>query len=468
MIDELKKIASEYEKSEWGVSFSIRKISRSKSVFLNGKKEEDQAEKDLGVMIELSKGGKVVRYGSPSTSAEHVKRILEMLKQKHSCFSAHFIDSSSYGLESGEIVDLSSPVEMNAQKYEQDLVALSKLDRNWMDNTRASLSLLEEERIILNSNRGYFHDRKYYTDFYLNLIGSRNGVVQNRTNGGVIFQGGVTSNFLESALKSKEDFSNELDQLLEAPVCPKFTGSLILPSDQMYIQIHESIGHPLELDRILGDERNYAGGSFVKKEDFGRLRYGPKSMNVFFGPDVLSQPVTQQFDDTGAKAKRVTLIEQGVLKAGIGGRESQKRLGVPGTSSTRNCNWNRPPIDRMGNINLEFGTSSLEDMVSKVENGILMKTNKSWSIDDQRDKFQFGCEVGYLIKDGSIKNIVRAPNYEGRTIPFWNSLEMVGNQHTLGDFGTPTCGKGEPNQAVRVGHQSPTCLFNNISIFPGE
>ena len=168
----------------------------------------------------------------------------------------------------------------------------------------------------------------------------------------------------------------------------------------MYIQIHESIGHPLELDRILGDERNYAGGSFVKKEDFGKLRYGPEKMNVIFNPNEQGQPATQGFDDTGELTESIYLIKDGILQAGIGGQESQKRLGVPGTMSTSSSSWNRPPIDRMGNINLLAGESSFEEMVASIENGILMRTNQSWSIDDQRDKFQFGCEIGQVIKDG--------------------------------------------------------------------
>ena len=188
-------------------------------------------------------------------------------------------------------------------------------------------------------------------------------------------------------------------------------------------------------------------------------------MNVIFNPNEQGQPATQGFDDTGELTESIYLIKDGILQAGIGGQESQKRLGVPGTMSTRSSSWNRPPIDRMGNINLLAGESSFEEMVASIENGILMRTNQSWSIDDQRDKFQFGCEIGQVIKDGVLGGYVRVPSYEGRTVPFWNSLAHVGAANTVGNFGTSYCGKGEPNQAIRVGHQSPACVFKDISIF---
>lgn len=468
MIDQLNKIVSEFRQSEFGVSLSLRKAKQENVTFLNGKKEESLLSDDLGIMVEISKNGKVLRYGVPHLTEETIKKTINYLIQKFDQLSPFFLNESSYQLHKGEIVELKEDQGVSNEIIFQSLEKASSIDNSWIENVRASLLKTNEERIIVNSAGGLFHDRKVYTDFFHNLIGSKGGIVQNRSNGGMVFQGSLTANFLDSIIESKNVLTDELAQLLVAPVCPKFVGELLLPPDQMYIQIHESIGHPLELDRILGDERNYAGGSFVKKEDFGKLKYGTEKMNVFFGPGIQEQPVAQKFDDTGHVTEKIFLIKNGILQAGIGGFESQKRMGVKGSFSTRSCNWNRPPIDRMGNINLAVGDNSFEEMVTSIENGILMKTNKSWSIDDQRDKFQFGCEIGYLIKDGEIKNVVRSPNYEGRTTKFWNSLKMVGNLNTLDNFGTSNCGKGEPNQAIRVGHQSPTCLFENISIFPGE
>lgn len=260
---------------------------------------------------------------------------------------------------------------------------------------------------------------------------------------------------------------HEAIELLNSPDCPTETMDLMLSPDQMYLQIHESIGHPLELDRILGDERNYAGWSFIKPSDFGKLHYGSKLMNVTFDPTVVGQNASYIADDIGAMATREYLIKDGLLLRGLGSLESQNRLGLPGVSSQRATNWNRAPIDRMANVNLEPGHSQLDDMIKSVERGVFMYTNRSWSIDDYRNKFQFGCEYGKLIENGELTKTVKNPNYRGITTPFWNSLKMVGDMNTYEVGGLGNCGKGEPNQVIFVGHASPVCLFSNIEVFGG-
>jgi predicted Zn-dependent protease len=260
--------------------------------------------------------------------------------------------------------------------------------------------------------------------------------------------------------------ATEALELLAAPNCPTGTMDLILMPDQMMLQIHESIGHPLELDRILGDERNYAGWSFVQPADFGTLRYGSPLMNVSFDPTKPSAMASYAFDDGGSPARRAYLIEGGILKCGLGSVESQARSGLPGVANFRSASWNRAPIDRMANVNLEPGTSKLEDMIASVQDGILMASNRSWSIDDYRNKFQFGCEHGRLIKNGQLAGVVRNPNYRGVTVDFWNRLSAVGQRDAT--FGTPFCGKGEPSQVIRVGHSSPPCLFRGVEVFGGQ
>lgn len=253
--------------------------------------------------------------------------------------------------------------------------------------------------------------------------------------------------------------------LLRAENCPTGTMDLILMPDQMMLQIHESIGHPLELDRILGDERNYAGWSFVKPADFGQLKYGSDLMNVSFDPGRAHEMASYDFDDGGNPATREMLIEGGVLKRGLGSLESQTRSGLPGVANFRSSSWNRAPIDRMANINLEPGTSSLDDLIGQVAHGVLMSSNRSWSIDDYRNKFQFGCEHGQLIENGKLTRVVRNPNYRGVTVDFWSRLAGVGSEDMA--YGTAFCGKGEPSQVIRVGHASPPCLFKGVEVFGG-
>lgn len=272
---------------------------------------------------------------------------------------------------------------------------------------------------------------------------------------------------LENALRDCEMISREAIELLNAENCPSTTCDLILAPDQMLLQIHESIGHPLELDRILGDERNFAGWSFVQPNDFGSLKYGSPMMNVIFDPTVSNQLASYSFDEVGNPAQKKHLVKDGILQAGLGSLESQMRSGLSGVANSRSSSWNRAPIDRMANINLEGGDLTLDQMISKVENGVIMYSNKSWSIDDYRRKFQFGCEYGKKIENGKITKTLKNPNYRGVTVPFWNSLVGLTNPQTVETYGSPYCGKGEPSQIIRVGHSSPYALFKNIEVFGG-
>ncbi len=256
--------------------------------------------------------------------------------------------------------------------------------------------------------------------------------------------------------------------LLDAPDCPSGTMDLLLDASQMVLQIHESVGHPLEIDRILGDERNYAGTSFVSPDMFGTYRYGSDLMNIVFDPSRPYQFASYGFDDEGAPARKRPIIENGILKRGLGGRLSQHRSGLPGAACARASGWGRPPIDRMANLNLEPGESSMEEMIASVEKGVYMADNASWSIDDSRNKFQFGCEYGRRIQNGRLTDVVKKPNYRGISATFWRNLKMTGNQDTFRVLGTPYCGKGEPNQLIHVGHATPACLFSDVDVFGGE
>ncbi len=262
--------------------------------------------------------------------------------------------------------------------------------------------------------------------------------------------------------------ADEALQLLAAPNCPIGTMDVLLMPDQMVLQIHESIGHPLELDRILGDERNFAGTSFVTLDMFGSYRYGSELLNVTFDPTRPEELASYAFDDDGLRAEKQYLIRRGVLERPLGGALSQSRAGIAGVANSRADNWNRPPIDRMSNINLEPGGSSLDQMVAGIERGVLMRTNSSWSIDDSRNKFQFGCEWGQLIENGKLTTVVKNPNYRGISASFWRSLRQVGDESTMQVLGTPFCGKGEPSQIIRVGHASPACVFSGVDVFGGD
>ncbi|WP_017295024.1 TldD/PmbA family protein [Geminocystis herdmanii] len=295
-------------------------------------------------------------------------------------------------------------------------------------------------------------------------------IVQKRTDNGMMarcYQGGMEILNPDLTFDRAKQIGQEAVELLYAQECPDMTTTLVLAPDQMMLQIHESIGHPLEIDRILGDERNYAGSSFVKLSDFGTLAYGSSLMNITFDPTVQGELASYGFDDAGLKAEKEYLIKDGILLRGLGSLESQIRANVLGVANFRSSSWNRPSIDRMANLNLESGHSSFNEIISSIEHGVYMQSNRSWSIDDYRNKFQFGCEYARLIENGKLTKTLRNPNYRGVTQHFWHNLAFVGDEATRECYGTPYCGKGEPNQSIRVGHASPVCAFTNIQVFGG-
>lgn len=334
---------------------------------------------------------------------------------------------------------------------------------------QAGLWHTRTETLYLTSGGGRAFQRFSYLAPGLRVTANEGAETQQRTLGGRGYckQGGMEVLEQVGFRNAAPRIAGEALELLAAPNCPTGTMGLLLAPDQMILQIHESIGHPLELDRILGDERNFAGTSFVTPDMFGSYRYGSELLNVTYDPTLRGQFASFGYDDDGLKAKKTLLIEKGILMRGLGGVVSQARSGIEGVANSRADGWNRPPIDRMANLNLETGDSTFEEMVGAVEQGVYMKTNRSWSIDDSRNKFQFGCEWGRLIENGKLTTVVKNPNYRGISATFWRNLAMAGNESTLEVMGTPNCGKGEPNQIMRVGHASPVCLFADVEVFGG-
>lgn len=300
-------------------------------------------------------------------------------------------------------------------------------------------------------------------------VANRGTQTQMRTGGGwgSAWQGGLELLGTYFSPNGPHQVAEEALALLDAPDCPTGQADILLMPSQMMLQIHESIGHPLELDRILGDERNYAGTSFVTLDMFGHYRYGSELLNVTFDPTLANELASYRFDDEGTPAERAYLLRDGILLRPLGGTLSQARAGTTGVANARATDWNRPAIDRMANLNIESGKNNFDALVKSIEHGVLMDTNRSWSIDDSRNKFQFGCELGRLIENGELKGLIRNPNYRGISATFWRNLAAVGDRSTFEVWGTPYCGKGEPNQVIQVGHASPACVFRNIEIFGG-
>lgn len=261
-----------------------------------------------------------------------------------------------------------------------------------------------------------------------------------------------------------ERIAEEAVQLLSAKSCPSKVTTLILDGSQLALQIHESIGHPIELDRVLGTEASYAGTSFVRPEMVGSFKYGAEIVNVVADATHPGGLGTFGYDDEGIQARRVPIISQGILVNLLTSRETAHVLGNESNGTMRADGWNRIPLIRMTNINLEPGEWTLENMISDTEEGVFLSTNRSWSIDDKRINFQFGTEIGWEIKNGKIGEMIKNPTYTGITPQFWNSCDAIADQDHWQMWGTPNCGKGEPGQVAHVGHGTAPARFRNVQV----
>jgi len=241
----------------------------------------------------------------------------------------------------------------------------------------------------------------------------------------------------------------------------------------MFLQTHETIGHALELDRILGYELAYAGGSFVTLDDFGSLRYGSEKLTARADGTLPNSPGSFGYDDDGVPCQNTVLIDQGILVGAITGRqmveEANARAGrqifPESGGANRATSFYRVPIERMTNINIDPGTDgTLDDIVASTEKGVVFDSERSWSIGSNREQFHFACEIGWLVEDGEIKNVVKNSTYKDDTLHFWNSLSAVGDQSTWELVYVDNCGKGQPNQVMQLGHGVPVCRFDNVRI----
>jgi TldD protein len=260
--------------------------------------------------------------------------------------------------------------------------------------------------------------------------------------------------------------ADEAIALLLAPDCPAGRTTLVLGDEQLALQVHESIGHALELDRIQLGEASYAGTSWVSPADIGRLRYGSEHLRITADATLRGGLGSFGWDDEGVAGQRTTLIDSGVLRAALSDRTSAAALGLAGSGGcARADGFSRQPIVRMTNVSIEPGAAgSLAELIGEVENGIYMETNRSWSIDDRRLHFQFATELGREIRNGELGRLVKNPSYAGLTPEFWGSLDGVCSPSDWRVWGLLNCGKGEPGQVAHVSHGAAPARFRDVEV----
>src|SRR5208282_1003034 len=261
--------------------------------------------------------------------------------------------------------------------------------------------------------------------------------------------------------------AEEAVALHHADQCPEGTFDIILDSSQLGLQIHESIGHPIELDRVLGMEANFAGMSFLTTEKLRKLKYGSDIVNVVADARLEHGPGlgTFGYDDEGVAAQCTPIITDGLFTGYLSSRETAASIGEKRSGGTVRCeSWNRLPMIRMTNISINPGTWKYEDLIADTDDAILMETNRSWSIDDKRYHFQFSTEIGWEIKGGKQGRMIKNPSYSGITTEFWNSCDAICSRDYWTLWGTPNCGKGQPQQVMGTGHGASPARFRNIKV----
>ncbi|MBE0475568.1 MAG: TldD/PmbA family protein [Coriobacteriia bacterium] len=262
--------------------------------------------------------------------------------------------------------------------------------------------------------------------------------------------------------------AEEAAALLSAEECPSGVTTLIVDGSQLGLQVHESIGHPSELDRVLGDEAAFAGTSFLSTEDLGSLRYGSEHVTVTADATVPGSLGSFAYDDEGVPAQRDHIVDRGLFAGFLSSRESAPAIGRASNGCMRADGWNRIPLVRMTTVSLEPGQWSLPDLIADTQDGLYVETNNSWSIDDKRLNFQFACEIGWLVESGRLTRMVKKPNYTGITPRFWNACDAVCSREHWRVWGLANCGKGEPMQVAHVAHGAAPARFRDVQVGVGR
>ena len=333
---------------------------------------------------------------------------------------------------------------------------------------QASVRALREHKILLSSEGTDVEQEFVECGGGLDCAASGNGIYQLRSypsaSVGMSKQRGWE--FVEQLGLEREAprVAEQASALLRAEPCPSKVTTLVLDSDQTALQVHESVGHPTELDRVYGTEASYAGTSFLKPDDLGSLRYGSELMNITADSTTPGGLGSFGFDDEGVPASQEAIVKAGVLTGFLTSRETAARIGSGAGGSMRADGWNRMPLVRMTNLHLDPGEGTLDDLLADVDDGIYMETNKSWSIDDKRLNFQFGTQIAWEVKGGKLGRMLRDPTYTGITPEFWGKLDAVAGAGAWQMQGITNCGKGQPGQGAHVSHGASPARFRDVQV----
>jgi TldD protein len=334
--------------------------------------------------------------------------------------------------------------------------------------TSASVRAQHERRVLATSDGITADQELVETGGLVEAIAAGDGIVQMRS-----YPSAHVGSSAQAGWEYVEELGLEREAprigeqavaLLRAAECPPGRTTIVLDPEQVQLQLHESVGHPIELDRVYGTEAAYAGTSFLHPGDLDSLRYGSPLMNVTADSTTPEGLGTFALDDEGVPAAREPIVVEGVLRGFLTSRETAARIGAGRGGSMRADGWSRMPLVRMTNLHLEPGAGTFEDLLADVDEGIYMETNKSWSIDDKRLNFQFGTQVAWEIKQGKLGRMLRDATYTGITPRFWASLDAVAGPEAWVVYGATNCGKGQPGQSAHVSHGASPARFRDVQV----
>jgi TldD protein len=335
---------------------------------------------------------------------------------------------------------------------------------------RAGIELWRTRKEFYSTSGSRIAQTIYQTGSMIGALAVGGGEAQDRTYPGDIglYQTGGWEIVRAAALRENaERIGEEADQLLDAPQCASEIADVILGGSQVSLQIHESCGHAAELDRIMGWEANFSGTSFLDPSQRGTLRYGSSAVTIELDNTLPLGLATVGYDDEGSRSIRSDIVREGILAGFEMSRDTARTIGLETNACVRAQSWRDVPMIRMCNLNLLPGDRPFEALFEDVKRGVYMESNRSWSIDDHRLNFQFGCQIGWEIRDGKRGRIVKNPTYAGVTPQFWNSCDAIADERSWVAWGTPSCGKGEPIQVGRTTQAAAPARFRGVSVGVG-
>ena len=456
----------------------IRSVETSQERFVvrNGAVETITKDESTGFGIRVLINGAWGFASSPDITSDNLNKTTALAIQIAKASASHNRNAVDLGPAVTSKGTYITPIEIDPFKIplDQKIDLLLESDKSMASVKKirsrlSSLVFIREHKIFANTEGAYTDQTIYESGGGIQSTAVGDSEVQRRSypqmNGRQ--QGCAGWEYITSLdiPGNSEKTAMEAAALLTAESCPTdIITDVIIGGSQLALQVHESCGHPIELDRVLGEEAAYAGTSFLTPDKLNNFAYGSEYVNIT--ADSLRTPGLGSFgwDDEGVPSQTTPIVSSGQFVGYLMSRESASTLGLTSNGCMRASSWNRLPMIRMTNVSLEAGTWSLDDLISHTDSGIFMETNRSWSIDDRRYNFQFGTEMGYEIKNGKIGKLLKNCTYTGITPEFWNSCDAVCNSDHWVMWGTPNCGKGQPGQIGHTGHGASPARFRNIRV----